>query len=188
MKITQNKIFTILIILFILSVPPLLYNVKIASNKKALHIDCSRYYEINQVCFKQKSDTACLQMLNEDLDILLKAHKNNLNAINKPISIKQPLTILKRYYKKTENKQNIEPEILVKSMLIKKILLSEFKDTVKEAVFAEDIEEYIIKNFSEQNKSAYIKILETQNETLDKQAKKINFKKNKRELEEIIGR
>ena len=73
-------------------------------------------------------------------------------------------------------------------MLIKKILLSEFKDTVKEAVFAEDIEEYIIKNFSEQNKSAYIKILETQNETLDKQAKKINFKKNKRELEEIIGR
>ena len=178
MKITQNKIFTILIILFILSVPPLLYNVKIASNKKALHIDCSRYYEINQVCFKQKSDTACLQMLNEDLDILLKAHKNNLNAINKPISIKQPLTILKRYYKKTENKQNIEPEIL----------LSEFKDTVKEAVFAEDIEEYIIKNFSEQNKSAYIKILETQNETLDKQAKKINFKKNKRELEEIIGR
>jgi hypothetical protein len=96
--------------------------------------------------------------------------------------------ILRRLYKKQENSSNIEPEILLKTMLIKKLLLMDMQNPIESADFADKAENYIINNFSAQNRYVYVRVLQAQDDRMEKYADRINFKKNKRSLEEIIGR
>lgn len=96
--------------------------------------------------------------------------------------------ILRRLYKKQENSSNIEPEILLKTMLIKKLLLMDMQNPIESADFADKAENYIINNFSAKNRYVYVRVLQAQDDRMEKYADRINFKKNKRSLEEIIGR
>ena len=64
----------------------------------------------------------------------------------------------------------------------------DMQNPIESADFADKAENYIINNFSAQNRYVYVRVLQAQDDRMEKYADRINFKKNKRSLEEIIGR
>ncbi len=186
---TNTKIILSLLILILLIVLPFFaVSFKLDLNKKELHVDRQRYEKVNRHCFEKKSSKSCLALLKQDLNILKAAHKCNNDIIKKPVPLTDVEGILRRLYKKQENSSNIEPEILLKTMLIKKLLLMDMQNPIESADFADKAENYIINNFSAQNRYVYVRVLQAQDDRMEKYADRINFKKNKRSLEEIIGR
>ena len=170
---TKNTILIILVIMLITAVPILLFTYKLQSSKQKLHVDKTRYENVNKVCFENKNYITCEKMLNEDLEILLNAHKNNSQIIHSHLSILHPKRILKAAYKEQENISLIEPEILIKSLLLKKITFYNNDNQIKAGLIGEKIETYIIKNFSKENKSAYLNALEIQDKNFQEYSQKI---------------
>ena len=64
----------------------------------------------------------------------------------------------------------------------------DMQNPIESADFADKAENYIINNFAAQNRYVYVRVLQAQDDRMEKYADRINFKKNKRSLEEIIGR
>lgn len=175
MRKSTNFILTLLIFILVFSLPCLAYGLKLDLNKKALRIDKKRYAEVNYVCFEKKSSDDCVKFLKEDLGILMKAHKDNKEFCRANSSFTKPDGFIKYAYKIRENKISIEPEIFLKTMLIKRMLFVKLNKPIESGMFGEEMENYIVKNFSEPNRSAYLRALADQDEDFDKQLKKIQF-------------
>ena len=125
-------------------------------------------------------------MLQEDLSILMNAHKENEKNIAKPAPLSDMKTLARRYYKITENKQNIEPEIFLKTMMLKSIYLKKDKNQIKSAIFGENMKNYIANNFSHRNRQSYVNALDMQDKDLMVYIKKQEAKKNRRTIVEIV--
>lgn len=170
--------------MFLSAVPIVVFTLKLNFSKKALHIDTDRYEQVNLVCFDEKNPTTCEQFLREDLEILLNAHKKNKVLLDSHISVLHPQKLAKIMYVEQENSSVIEPEIVLKSLMIRKILFKDMSNPIKAGIFAEEIETYISKSFSAQNKSVSLKAFASQNQDFEKYAKKIKYrKKSKRPAE-----
>lgn len=175
MRKSTNFILTLLIFTLVFSLPCLAYGLKLDLNKKALRIDKKRYAEVNYVCFEQNSSVDCVKYLKEDLGILTKAHKENKEFCRANKSFTKPDGIIKYAYKIRENKVSIEPEIFLKTMLIKRVLFKKLNNPIEAGIFGEEMEDYIIQNFSEPNRSDYLRVLEDQDEDFEKYLKKVEF-------------
>lgn len=167
-----NIILSVLVLIFLLSSPFLAYSYKVNSVKKALHVDNERYAEVNYVCFEDKYPDQCLSMLNEDLRILIYEHELNSKVADKEFSAKEPITVSKIIYNRLENKYTVEPEILLKTLLVKRTLFRDFKKTVETGMFGAKMETYIIKNFEEPNRSRAVKLLKNQDKNFEDCLKK----------------
>lgn len=182
MKKNINAILIILLIISIAALPYVVFSIKFHTKKTALHIGTKRYNEVNYVCFEEKIPDGCLAFLQEDIKILADAHNANKKALKQPASLKKPIETARLFYKKFENSSGIEPEIMLKTMMIKQILLKDLKDPVSSGVFGEEMENYIINNFSEPNRSNYVKILKNQDENLNETFEKSKNEKNSKSL------
>lgn len=167
-----NIILSVLVLIFLLSSPFLAYSYKINSVKKALHIDNERYAEVNYVCFEDRIPDRCLAFLNEDIAILVSEYELNNKVADQELSIKNPHRFSKIIYNRLENKYAVEPEILLKTLLLKRTLFKDFGKTVESGMFGAKMKTYIIKNFEEPNRSRSIRLLEKQDNRFEECLKK----------------
>lgn len=182
----KNKLILILIfaVMAVSSLPILAFTIKLNLAKKSLHIDKKRYEIVNMVCFEEKNPSLCAELLKEDLNVLLGAHKKNTEFLRSQRSFVHPLKLAKAMYKEQENISAIEPEILLKTLIIKKILFKDLSNPVASGMLSSDIETYIEKNFSDANKPVALRAFDSQNEDFEKYTKKMNCrKKSKRPAE-----
>ena len=177
----NNKfIITILICSILLcSLPIVLFSIKLNFARKELHVDNKRYEYINDVCTARKDFKVCEKSLREDLNILLYAHKKNKEYISVPLSILRPDRFLTTMYKDQENISLIEPEIVLKSLLLKKVLFKDLSDVINAGIFDTYVREYIVNNFSSENKDGFLKLIDSQNRDFEKYKKKIDRKNKK---------
>ena len=186
----NNKIIIVALTIFMIlcALPIVLFSVKLGFSKKGLHIDNKRYEYVNRVCIEEKAKNQCELLLREDLNILLYAHKKNKEYISVPLSISRPDRILNTMYKEQENISVIEPEILLKTMMLKNLLYKDEKKHINAGLFAQKMEEYVLQNFSKNNRTTFLQILESQDENFEKSLKKMKYRKQKRERAEQLKR
>ena len=186
----NNKIVVILLAVFMIlcSLPIVLFSIKLSLAKKGLHIDNKRYEYVNKVCIENKNKTLCEKLLREDLNILVYAHKKNKEYISVPMSVSRPDRIITTMYKEQENISVVEPEILLKTMMLKNLLFKDEKTQIAAGVFAQKMEDYISQNFSQSNRTAFLSMLQNQDENFDKYLKKVKYRKDKKEKIEELKR
>lgn len=182
------KIFFILILTtLIASVPLSAYSYKTEQTKRSLNLDMERYEEINTVCVADKNPGVCKNYLQEDLSLLIKVHQKNNKIINSPMNFTKPKYLAKILYKEQENVSTIEPEILLKTLLLKRVMFRDLKNPVQAEILGAQMENYIVEKFSDSNKSSYLSALQNQDKSFEKYTRKLKIKEENRKKKDALS-